>query len=116
MELSTGTKTGITSSFKIQPRSTTAKGAAKSMAAGTRQSCLRFDRIRGWNNLNHEAKSNQANESGRYVARMRGRNEESVSPWVVKPITVKMARLSKSPRTRNGRSLSNKHQDPKIIL
>jgi hypothetical protein len=75
-------------------------GAARSMASSGRQSCFGLDRISELNSPSQGAIRNQPTSSGKKVVDIRGKKDNSVSPWEAKPMIVMAPRTMTSPRIR----------------
>ena len=96
----TRAKTGMTVLFNRMERNSAARGAEKSTANATRQSCFGFFVIASSNNPNHGASRNQLIKLGKKAAPIRGRYVMFVSPCVKKPMYVRMAMAITSPMIR----------------
>ncbi len=88
---------GIAALCNIAARKMTARGATKNMASKTRQSNLKLDVTCSSKRPNQGAIKNQPIKSGKNVVPIRAIKEMEVSPWVAKPIKVRMAIVSMSP-------------------
>ena len=86
--------------LSIVARRTAAIGAASSMANGGRQSCRGSEMVFSLNKPSQGAIKNQPIKRGMKVVDMRGKKDNSASPWETNPMIVMITKTITSPNMR----------------